>query len=87
MTVSNQGSGLFNYLAAFRYDSQRQRMVLVNELLIGDRVQIDQLKIQDSQLTLNYRQHRENQPLAEVPGDNKQMEVTVNRDLKFLLHN
>ncbi|MGF1910036.1 hypothetical protein L4C38_11380 [Vibrio kasasachensis] len=87
MTVSNQGSGLFNYLAAFRYDSQRKRMVLVNELLIGDRIQIDQLKIQDSQLTLNYRQHRGNQPLAEVPSDNKQMEVTVNRDLKFLLHN
>lgn len=87
MTVSNQGSGVFYYLATFRYDTQRKRMVLANLLVLGDRIQIERLKFQDSQLTLSYRQHGENQPMAEQPNELHEMQVTVNRDLTLLLHN
>lgn len=87
MTVSNQGSGVFYYLATFRYDVQRKRMVLANSLLIGDRILIDQLQFQESQLTLNYQQHGENQAMAEQPSESRVAQVTVNRDLTLLLHN
>ncbi|WGV98705.1 hypothetical protein QF117_01695 [Vibrio sp. YMD68] len=45
LAVSNQGSGVFYYLALFRYDAQRDRMILGDYQLLGDRVDIQELAI------------------------------------------
>ncbi|OLQ93335.1 hypothetical protein BIY22_02260 [Vibrio panuliri] len=87
MTVSNQGSGVFTYLATFNYDVQRKRMVLVDSVLIGDRVVVDDLSYDAAQVTLSYRFHGDNHAMADEPNQHKTQLVTVNPDLTLLLHN
>ncbi|WP_194435796.1 hypothetical protein [Vibrio fluminensis] len=87
LIVSNQGSGVFSYLATFRYDTQRKRVILEDSLLIGDRVVIDQLRYDNSQVTLDFRQHSQNQAMAEEPVEKVTKVVTVSSNLSLLLHN
>nr|WP_114766869.1 hypothetical protein [Vibrio rhodolitus] len=86
MTVSNQGSGIFSYLATFRYDVQRKRMVLIDTLLIGDRIAIDGLTYHERQVDLSYRQHSENQAMAESPNQPQSMHTRIDSNLTFSLH-
>jgi hypothetical protein len=45
MWISNQSSGMFYYLGLFKYDQQLSRIVLVDQFLLGDRVQIITLDV------------------------------------------
>lgn len=80
MWVSNQGSGVFYYLGLFKHDQQRSRVVLVDQLFLGDRVQIQTLDVAqqpDSQsqkkLTgegfIGFTQHSAEQSFAEPPSE------------------
>ncbi|MCG9543469.1 hypothetical protein L1D37_06780 [Vibrio sp. Isolate33] len=80
MWISNQGSGVFYYLALFKHDQQRSRVVLVDQLFLGDRVQIQTLDVAeqpDSQsqkkLTgegfIGFTQHSAEQSFAEPPSE------------------
>lgn len=51
MWVSNQGSGVFYYLGLFKHDQQRSRVVLVDQLFLGDRVQIQTLEVAQPDVT------------------------------------
>lgn len=80
MWISNQGSGVFYYLGLFKHDQQRSRVVLVDQLFLGDRVQIQTLDVAeqpDSQsqkkLTgegfIGFTQHSAEQSFAEHPSE------------------
>ncbi|WP_373960308.1 hypothetical protein [Vibrio gigantis] len=80
MWISNQGSGVFYYLGLFKHDQQRSRVVLVDQLLLGDRVQIQTLDVAeqpDSQLQkkltgegfIGFTQHSAEQSFAEAPSE------------------
>ncbi|CAK1835156.1 hypothetical protein FB440_1224 [Vibrio crassostreae] len=80
MWISNQGSGVFYYLGLFKHDQQRSRVVLVDQLFLGDRVQIQTLdvaELPDSQsqkkLTgegfIGFTQHSAEQSFAEPPSE------------------
>ncbi|UPR59705.1 hypothetical protein ITG10_20315 [Vibrio sp. ED004] len=80
MWISNQGSGVFYYLGLFKHDQQRSRVVLVDQLFLGDRVQIQTLDVvqqPDSQsqkkLTgegfIGFTQHSAEQSFAEPPSE------------------
>ncbi|WP_210457132.1 hypothetical protein [Vibrio crassostreae] len=80
MWISNQGSGVFYYLGLFKHDQQRSRVVLVDQLFLGDRVQIQTLDVAeqpDSQsqkkLTgegfIGFTQHSAEQSFAEPPSE------------------
>ncbi|MCK6264023.1 hypothetical protein KP803_12150 [Vibrio sp. ZSDE26] len=43
--VSNQGTGVFHYLALFRYDAMRDRMILADYAFLGDRIKVEALTI------------------------------------------
>ena len=79
MWISNQGSGVFYYLGLFKHDQQRSRVVLVDQLLLGDRVQIQTLDVTQppegtskSKLTgkgsIGFTQHSTEQSFAEAPS-------------------
>ncbi|WP_454440322.1 hypothetical protein [Vibrio bathopelagicus] len=80
MWISNQGSGVFYYLGLFKHDQQRSRVVLVDQLLLGDRVQIQTLDVtqppedtSNSKLTgkgfIGFTQHSAEQSFAEAPSE------------------
>ena len=74
MWVSNQGSGIFQYVALFKFDQQRSRMILIDQLFIGDRASITGLKItqeKENRYTgvVDYLQHSASQAKAELPNE------------------
>ena len=74
MWVSNQGSGVFQYVALFKFDQHRSRMILVDQLFIGDRVKITDLKITQEKENRNtgvveFLQHSTSQAKAELPNE------------------
>ncbi|PMK95444.1 hypothetical protein [Vibrio lentus] len=80
MWISNQGSGVFYYLGLFKHDQQRSRVVLVDQFLLGDRVQIQTLDVtqpvedtKNSKLTgkgfIGFTQHSAEQSFAEAPSE------------------
>lgn len=83
MSVSNQGSGLFYYLVMFRYDDARQRMVLTDEVLLGDRIDVSMLKVQDAEVAVVFYQHAPQQAMAEKPNQKMELKFTLTEDHSF----
>lgn len=87
MWVSNQGSGVFHYLALFKFDKARSRVVLVDELLLGDRIQLATLDITNAageaqnsyQGLVSFNQHSAQQSYAEAPDEKVISSFTVNK--------
>ncbi|NAZ45369.1 hypothetical protein GL178_03760 [Vibrio toranzoniae] len=80
MWISNQGSGVFYYLGLFKHDQQRSRVVLVDQLFLGDRVKIQTLDVAQqpdsksrNKLTgqgfIGFTQHSAEQSFAETPSE------------------
>lgn len=67
--VSNQGSGVFYYLGLFKWDSGRQRVILSDAKLAGDRIDIIELQRNNDTMTLNFNKHGQAQSMAEVPAE------------------
>ncbi|WP_165313498.1 hypothetical protein [Vibrio ziniensis] len=67
--VSNQGSGVFNYLALFKYDELRSRMVMVSSQLLGDRIEVLSLTQNASQVTVSLLSHANNMAFSEAPTE------------------
>lgn len=80
MWISSQGSGVFYYLGLFKHDQQRSRVVLVDQLFLGDRVKIQALDVtqqpdskSQNKLTgqgfISFTQHSAEQSFAETPSE------------------
>ncbi len=67
--VSNQGSGVFNYLALFKYDELRSRMVMVSSELLGDRIEVQSLTQNAHQVTVSLLSHANNMAFSEAPTE------------------
>lgn len=83
MLVSNQGSGIFYYLAIFEYDITRKRMILSDVALIGDRIKVTTLDYKDNRLTLMVMRHGEQQAMAEEPNVPEQFEFDLSQQYKL----
>lgn len=83
LAVSNQGSGVFYYLASFRYDQQRQRMILVDSILLGDRIEVDEVTYDAPRVTVQWRTHYEQQPMSDTPEENVRKEFVLESNLLF----
>ncbi|MCW8349099.1 hypothetical protein MD535_24220 [Vibrio sp. ZSDZ65] len=70
--VSNQGSGVFYYLGLFDWDTARQRIILVDSVLLGDRVQVSKVEWKHP-IEVRFKQHAAGQAMSESP----QKEVTL----------
>lgn len=68
LSVSNQGTGVFYYLSISKYDQFRQRMVIKESTLLGDRVQISSIKANDGMVTITLLEREANQSMAEEPS-------------------
>ncbi|MGF1756138.1 hypothetical protein L4C33_21445, partial [Vibrio makurazakiensis] len=67
MSVSNQGSGVFFYLAQFKFDVQRSRVILNDSIYLGDRIKLDELNIEQGHGVVSYFEHSQGQAMAEEP--------------------
>ncbi|WP_315918834.1 hypothetical protein [Vibrio fluvialis] len=65
--VSNQGSGVMNYLALFQYDELRLRMVMVDSQWLGDRVEIQSVTQNNAQLNVSLLTRGENEAFVNPP--------------------
>ncbi|MBY8234251.1 hypothetical protein KW539_02815 [Vibrio fluvialis] len=65
--VSNQGSGVMNYLALFQYDELRLRMVMVDSQWLGDRVEIQSVTQNNAQLNVSLLTRGEKEAFANPP--------------------
>ncbi len=87
MWVSNQGSGVFHYLALFKFDKARSRVVLVDELLLGDRIQLETLDVTDVggeaqnsyQGLVSFNQNSAQQSYSEAPDEKVMLSFRVNK--------
>ncbi|MCG9647822.1 hypothetical protein L1D24_04470 [Vibrio brasiliensis] len=68
LSVSNQGSGVFYYLAVSKYDQFRQRMVVKQSALLGDRVKVTELTAVDKMITIKPLEREAGQSMAEEPS-------------------
>ncbi|MFN1533867.1 hypothetical protein [Vibrio jasicida] len=66
--VTTQGSGAFYYLGLFKFDPVPSRVVLINSVFVGDRIQMSKLEWKDDKhISLSYLEHGEDQAMAEQP--------------------
>ncbi|WP_070969320.1 hypothetical protein [Vibrio sonorensis] len=79
MSISNQGTGLFYYLATFTFDSQRQRLVVADTQFIGDRVIIEDVMVNEKIIAVESLQRDEDQPMSEAPQRSETILFSVNQ--------
>lgn len=68
LSVSNQGSGVFYYLGVSKYDQFRQRMVVKQSVLLGDRVKVTEITTVDRMITVKLLEREAGQSMAEEPS-------------------
>ncbi|MEF1255306.1 hypothetical protein [Vibrio sp. M260112] len=68
LAVSNQGSGVFYYLAISKYDEFRQRMIINGGALLGDRIKVAEISVVDRLITIKLLEREANQSMAEEPS-------------------
>lgn len=68
LAVSNQGSGVFYYLAVSKYDEFRQRMIISGGALLGDRIKVAEISAVDRLITIKLLEREANQSMAEEPS-------------------
>jgi len=69
LIISNQGSGIFNYIGLFVYDKTSHNSTHLSSQLLGNRIRI--IEIMDEQRTflVKYYQHSKQQAYAEMPNE------------------
>ncbi len=77
--VSNQGSGVFYYLGLFNWDEARQRVILTDAKLAGDRINIESLNVTEQKITLTFKSHGPEQSMAEVPAKENALVCTLQK--------
>ncbi|MFC5080691.1 hypothetical protein VTH8203_01955 [Vibrio thalassae] len=77
--VSNQGSGVFYYLGLFNWDEARQRVILTDAKLAGDRINIESLNVTGQKITLTFKSHGPEQSMAEAPAKENALVCTLKK--------
>jgi hypothetical protein len=85
--VSNQGSGVFNYLALFKYDSLRSRMVMVSSQLLGDRVDVQSLVQNGGNVTVTLLSHENNVAFSEAATESVSILFSISEKYQLSLSN
>ncbi|MDX2322411.1 MAG: hypothetical protein QNK26_17640 [Moritella sp.] len=68
-SVSNQGSGVFTYVGLFEQDLDNQTIQHLDSYFIGDRIQLNEMRLFDAKIELSFNQHGEQQAYAEAPTE------------------
>ncbi|QUM75795.1 hypothetical protein HWV00_05870 [Moritella sp. 24] len=76
-SVSNQGSGLFHYIGLFEQDFDSNRIRHVDSYFIGDRIQLNEMRIDESSVDLSFNQHGDKQAYAEAPSETVELTLTI----------
>ncbi|KHA59192.1 hypothetical protein NL53_17790 [Vibrio variabilis] len=83
LTVSNQGSGVFTYAAYFYYDRALKRMVLKDSELLGDRVVLQSITLEQENIRFEYLSHGVDQSMAQVPTASNHRVFALSNKGKF----
>ena len=76
-SVSNQGSGLLNYVGLFEQDFEGNRIRHLDSYFIGDRIQLNEIRIDGSLIGLSFNQHSDKQAYAEMPTEAVNLKLSV----------
>jgi len=69
--ISNQGTGVFNYLAIIKHDELRDRMVMVASELLGDRIQVESIVQNGNSLKVTLLSHTNNMSFADAATESR----------------
>ncbi len=84
VTISNQGSGVFYYLALFKFDELRSRMVMVQSELLGDRVQVQSIEKMNDKIEAVLLTHTKNQSFSESPTQSVSILFSITEKYKLV---
>ncbi|MDR9827414.1 hypothetical protein RCJ22_17550 [Vibrio sp. FNV 38] len=76
-SVSNQGSGHFYYLVSFGLDSQRTRLVALDNYFLGDRVKMTAMDNEVGHISIKFLTHAIEQAMAEEPQQKMEKQLVV----------
>lgn len=79
MSVSNQGSGVFYYLARFHYDQGLKRMVVKENYLLGDRIQVASLNKLGQEIEVRFNKHAQGQTMSDTPSNEQLLRFSVSK--------
>ena len=85
LSVSNQGSGVYYYVARFYYDQTLKRMVLKQSERLGDRIELVKIDKSGDQLRVEFRRHGSGQAMSESPSEREVLHFEVMRSAELAL--
>ncbi|EZH73817.1 hypothetical protein ATO12_17955 [Aquimarina atlantica] len=78
--VSNQGSGIFNYIGMFVLNYEDKTIKQIDSYFLGDRIIIDSLEYNgNATLQIQFKAHSEQQSFSETPVEHEELEVNVSK--------
>jgi len=84
VTISNQGSGVFHYLALFKFDELRSRMVMVQSQLLGDRIKVQSIEQRNNKIEAMLLTHTKNQSFSEPPTQSVSILFSITEKFKLV---
>lgn len=78
--ISNQGSGVFNYLGLFKTDEKNGRPMHLGSYFLGDRIQNLAIASMENQLVVNYNSHGEEQAFSDFPKVKNSVALEIKND-------
>ncbi|CAH8206000.1 MULTISPECIES: hypothetical protein [Vibrio] len=84
LMVSNQGSGVFYYLATFRYDAKRSRMISVDSQWLGDRIVVENVQYKEKQLDVDLLERTREQSMAQAPTISQKRRFLVDSEYRLI---
>ncbi|WP_109098556.1 hypothetical protein [Aquimarina sp. AU58] len=79
--VSNQGSGIFNYIGMFVLNYEDKIIKQIDSHFLGDRIIIDSLEYNGNDtLQIQFKAHSERQSFSEIPVERKELKINVSKN-------
>lgn len=69
LIMSNQGSGIFDYIGLFEYDKVAKKSTHLDSKLLGNRIRIIDILVGKKGFLVKYYQHSKQQAYAEIPSE------------------
>ena len=78
--VHTGGTGVFYWLGSYWYYEDDSYFALADQVLLGDRVQVNYLRMDDDVLRVGIMQHGEGQSYSEEPNVANELHFSFNAD-------
>jgi len=80
-TVSNQGSGVFNYIGLFELNTKEAKIKHSNSKFLGDRIKLESVKYDGNKLIqVQIKVHSKEQSMSASPSETKEISFIIEKN-------